>query len=284
VVLPIIIAREFDARRAHTMTGVYTAALNIGTMAVTIGTAPLADGVGWRWAIASWSVFAVVALACWAALRGLRQVFVATTAPTAVPAVLTAAPRVRVLRQRDSWMLAVAFCGQAFAFYAISAWLPALLIDHGFGTAAAGAIASIFQLGGIAGALLLPLISLRRSILTGVICVGIGWLAVPLGFLFLPSLWLLWCVIGGLAQGGGMTVIFIMIVAFGDDERTSVSRSGMVQGIGYSVAATGPLLLGALREATGGWTASLLVALAAVLLFFSAGALVARRFRTPHGS
>ena len=76
-----------------------------------------------------------------------------------------------------------------------------------------------------------------------------------------------------------MTMIFIMLVAFGDDERTSVGRSGMVQGAGYSVAATGPLLLGALHEATAGWTVPLLVELVAVLLFLVPGALVARRFR-----
>jgi len=253
VVLPIIIAREFDARRAHTMTGVYTSALNVGTMAVTIGTAPLADAVGWRWAIASWSVFAVAALACWAALRGVRRAF--SVAPRAAAPVAAAGhPRVQVLRQGASWLLAAAFCGQAFAFYAISAWLPTLLVDQGFDSSGAGAVAALFQLGGIVGGVLLPVISLRRSILTAVVCVGLGWLTVPLGFLFLPSAWLAWCLIGGVAQGGGMTMIFIMLVAFGDDERTSVGRSGMVQGAGYSVAATGPLLLGALHEATAGWT------------------------------
>ncbi|UUT36193.1 MFS transporter [Microbacterium elymi] len=75
VVLPIVIAREYSARRAHTMTGVYTSALNVGTLAVTLGTAPMADAVGWRWAIVAWSMFGVAALATWIPLaRSARRV------------------------------------------------------------------------------------------------------------------------------------------------------------------------------------------------------------------
>lgn len=277
VVLPIIIAREFSARRAHTMTGVYTAALNVGTMTVTLGTAPLSGVIGWRWAIASWSVFGLVALAAWIALRGVRAAF----APTPGPRPDDDAPRVSVMRHGPTWLLAAAFCGQAFAFYAITAWLPTLLADQGFSSNAAGAIAAVFQVGGMIGSLLLPIVTLRSSILVGVLCVGIGWLAVPLGFLFAPSLWLAWCIIGGLAQGGGITIVFIMINAFGDDEHTTAGRSGIVQGLGYAVAATGPLLLGALHEATGAWTVPLLVELVAVLLFLGPGVFVARHLRTP---
>ncbi|QAY59321.1 MFS transporter [Microbacterium protaetiae] len=277
VVLPIIIAREFSARRAHTMTGVYTAALNVGTMMVTVGTAPLADVVGWRWAVMSWSVLGLVSLAAWIALRGVRAAF----APKPGPRPDADAPRISVLRHGPTWLLAAAFCGQAFAFYAITAWLPTLLTDQGFSSNAAGAIAAIFQVGGMIGSLLLPVITLRSSILVGALCVGIGWLAVPLGFLFAPSLWLAWCIIGGLAQGGGITVVFIMINAFGDDEHTTAGRSGIVQGLGYAVAAAGPLVLGALHEVTDAWTLPLLVELVAVLLFLVPGVIVARHLRTP---
>ncbi|WP_308492056.1 MFS transporter [Microbacterium terrisoli] len=275
VVLPIIIAREFSPRRAHTMTGVYTAALNVGTMTVTLGTAPFSDAVGWRWAIASWSVFALVALLAWVALRGVRAAF----APTPGTRPDADAPRVSVLRHGPTWLLAAAFCGQAFAFYAITAWLPTMLSAQGFDTTAAGAIASLFQVGGMIGSLLLPIVTLRSSILVGTLYVGIGWLAVPLGFLFAPSLWLAWCIVGGLAQGGGITIVFIMINAFGDDEHTTAGRSGVVQGFGYAVAATGPLVLGALHEATGAWTVPLLVELVAVLLFLGPGVAVARHLR-----
>ncbi len=38
VVVPLIISREFPPERVHFMTGVYTSAINVGTMTVTLAT------------------------------------------------------------------------------------------------------------------------------------------------------------------------------------------------------------------------------------------------------
>jgi MFS transporter, CP family, cyanate transporter len=48
--------------------------------------------------------------------------------------------------------------------------------------------------------------------------------------------------------------------------------SAMVQGGAYGVAATGPLVIGAVHDATGGWTVPLLVILGAVGVMAVAGA------------
>ncbi|UUT36574.1 hypothetical protein L2X98_24540 [Microbacterium elymi] len=156
----------------------------------------------------------------------------------------------------------------------MTAWLPTLMAGQGYSHTDAGLIASVFQVAGVAGCLILPVITLRTSIRVGVLCVGIGWLAIPLGFLLAPGGWLAWCLIGGFAQGAGITIVFIMINAFGDDEHTTAGRSGIVQGIGYAVAATGPLLLGLLHELTGAWVLPLIVELVAVLLFLIPGLIV----------
>lgn len=271
VVIPIVIAREYSAHRAHTMTGVYTSALNVGTMTVTVATAPLSSAIGWRWAILSWAVFGLAALVVWIPLRGLR----AALAPSPGPRSRAAEGSTAVLRHGPTWLLAAAFAGQAFAFYAMTAWLPTLLADQGFSGAAAGAISAIFQVAGIAGSLLLPVVTLRASLRVAAIAAGVAWLTVPLGFLFAPGLWLVWCAVGGLAQGAGITIVFIMINGFGDDAHTTAGRSGFVQGFGYAVAAAGPLLLGALHEATHAWVLPLVVVLVAVVLFAVAGIAVA---------
>jgi len=52
--------------------------------------------------------------------------------------------------------------------------------------------------------------------------------------------------------------------------------SALVQGGGYLVAATGPAVLGAVHEATGAWTAPLLVVLTAVGVLAVAGTISAR--------
>ena len=167
------------------------------------------------------------------------------------------------------------FAGQSFAFYAVTAWLPSVLIDEGYSTTTAGAIAGIFQIAGVAGSLTLPFLLMRTSIRASVIVIAVAWITVPLGFLFAPTLWAVWCVAGGLAQGGGITIAFIMINAFHSDEHTTAGRSGIVQGVGYAVAAFGPLSLGALHEATDAWTLSLCLVIVAVAVFVAAGVSVA---------
>lgn len=275
VVIPVIIGRDFSRARAHTMTGVYTSSLNVGTMLVTLTTAPLADIVGWRVALLAWAGFGLAALAVWIPLRGVRASFT----PRAHPRAGDGGAEVSVVRNRGTWLLAAAFAGQAFAFYSTTAWLPTLLTGEGLSPAAAGAVAAIFQVAGIAGSMTLPLVTVRASIAVGAAAAGIAWLAVPIGFLAAPQLWLLWCLVGGVAQGGGITVVFIMISAFGGDAHTAATRSGIVQGVGYAVAAAGPILLGAMHESTGTWTLPLLAILVAVVLFLVCGVLTARTLR-----
>jgi CP family cyanate transporter-like MFS transporter len=51
--------------------------------------------------------------------------------------------------------------------------------------------------------------------------------------------------------------------------------SALVQGGGYTVAAAGPPVVGAVHAATGDWTAPLLVVLAAIALLAVAGSIAA---------
>jgi CP family cyanate transporter-like MFS transporter len=50
----------------------------------------------------------------------------------------------------------------------------------------------------------------------------------------------------------------------------------MAQGLGYLIASTGPMLVGLLHEATGGWTVSLLALLVALVAQLVAGVLAGR--------
>ena len=58
----------------------------------------------------------------------------------------------------------------------------------------------------------------------------------------------------------GLGVFFTMARAA--DPATAASLSGLAQTVGYLVAALGPLTVGALHGATGGWTAGLIEMLA----------------------
>ena len=63
IVVPLIIRRDFTPARQGAAMGTYTAALNIGSFLTSMVSAPLADLLGWRPAIAASGLFAVAAAA-----------------------------------------------------------------------------------------------------------------------------------------------------------------------------------------------------------------------------
>jgi CP family cyanate transporter-like MFS transporter len=279
VVVPVVIGRDFPGA-TNVVMAAYTAALNLGSTLTSALTAPLADLIGWQAALASWGVLVALAGVVWTA--ALRRHVARTEATAAAaeeagdvaPAPPAAAPAGPPWRRPLAWGLLIAFSGQAFSYYGITAWLPTLLADEqGLSRSAAGVSSSLFQLLAIVGAFSVPALvawwgrpSLVLLAVTGL------WATLPLGLLFAPSLWPLWCSLAGAAQGGGITIIFIAIIRRSRDLTENRRMSALVQGGGYTVAATGPLVIGALHDASGGWTVPLLVILGAVAVMAVAGA------------
>jgi MFS transporter, CP family, cyanate transporter len=265
VAVPVVIGRDLR-RHAGIVLGAYTAALNVGSMLTLTLTVPIAAATGWRAALASWGALVVVAAALW---------WWATRRPGPEPAT-TAAPEPATAaawwRRPVAWVLTAAFAGQAFAYYGVTAWLPQLLRDElAMPAAVAGAASSIFQIAALGGAFGVPLLLRYCRARTTVIVVCAAWATLPLGLLLAPQLWTVWCVLGGAAQGGGLTVIFSLVVRTARDAAENRRFSALVQGGGYTVAAAGPPVVGAVHAATGGWAAPLLVVLAAIALLAVAG-------------
>jgi MFS transporter, CP family, cyanate transporter len=161
----------------------------------------------------------------------------------------------------------------------VTAWLPLLLRDElDMTPGAAGASASIFQIAALVGAFGVPvLLRVCPGPRMVVLIVAAAWTTLPLGLLLAPQLWALWCSVAGAAQGGGLVVIFALVVRRARDQTDSRRMSALVQGGGYLVAATGPTVVGAVHEATLSWTAPLLVVLAAILLMGAAATASAGR-------
>ncbi|WP_219420323.1 MFS transporter, partial [Pseudonocardia nigra] len=269
VAVPVVIGRDLRERSGAVL-GMYTAALNVGSMLTLSLTVPIAAATGWRTALAGWGVLILVAAVVW--WWAMRRTAPAHGAEE--PVFVVGGPVGPAWWRRPvAWGLTAAFAGQAFAYYGVTAWLPQLLRDElAMDAAAAGAGSSIFQIAALAGAFGVPVL-LRYSpgprAVVLVVCAA--WTALPLGLLLAPQLWAVWCVLGGAAQGGGMTVIFSLIVRVARDLAENRQMSALVQGGGYTVAATGPTVVGAVHGATGGWTMPLLVVLAAIALLAVAG-------------
>ncbi|OZM81336.1 CynX/NimT family MFS transporter [Pseudonocardia sp. MH-G8] len=269
IAVPVVIGRDLRGH-ASAILGAYTATLNVGSMLSLTLTVPIAAATGWRAALASWGVLVVVAAALWwhATRRPRIEPAAGTTAPAGAPA--------SSWRQPAAWGLTAAFAGQSFAYYGVTAWLPQLLRDElGMPAAGAGAASSVFQIAALGGAFGVPVLLRYGRARTTVLVVCAAWVTLPLGLLLAPHLWALWCVLGGAAQGGGLTVIFSLVVRVARDEAENRRFSALVQGGGYTVAAAGPPVIGAVHAATGGWTAPLLVVVAAIALLATAATAVA---------
>ena len=267
VLVPVVIRRDVPPARVPLVTGVYTAAMNIGSMTTLIITAPLAEAFGWRTALVLWSALAFVAALAWLTLVGWRAFLLGSETGRGVPKTAEVPHQAAGRRKPTApageragwrlpaaWLLLIAFSGQAFAFYAVSTWLPTLLSDVvGLDAAAAGAGASLFQGPGIAGALAVPLLSRRLRTRTLLWLTCAAWAVLPAGLLLAPAGWAAWVTVGGAAQGAGITVLFLIMVRLGGSGRQSGQISALVQGGGYLVAATGPVILGSLHNATDAW-------------------------------
>lgn len=278
IVVPLIIRRDFAPARQGTAMGIYTAALNIGSFVTAMVMVPLADLLGWRLALAACGLFAVAALAVWVLAFGGRA-FRPAPVPGPEPARTGAKPASRWI----TVALTAGFAGQAFSYYGVTAWLPSILADELDMTAAqAGAGSSLFQILAIVGGLGVPFAARFASTTAVGLTLGLLWLTVPLGLLLAPELWWLWSSFGGVAQGGGITLIFIAIIRLARDQASAGRMSAVVQGVGYSFGALAPTLLGYANGATGSWTGPLLMVLGSVTMFILGTALSLRHVPKAH--
>lgn len=270
VLMPVAIKRDFGSA-AGRITGVSTASLSTGAALAAGLTPALAVWLGWRHALAAWAILALVAAFALsgraAHRRGSPPAPTAPTAPTPRRSRVSGAG----LRTNPVAWAVTAFLGlQSVTYYAVTAWMPTLLRDTaGLSLADAGLAMSLFQVLGIPGTLLVPLLIHRgRDQRTLGVTIGVAWLVMILGLVLAPGLWPVWCAAGGIVQGMGISYAFTILVLRSADDHVAARLSAMMQLLGYIVGASGPFLVGLIHGATGSW------ALAMVPVWLAAGGLV----------
>ncbi|SEF35467.1 MFS transporter, CP family, cyanate transporter [Amycolatopsis pretoriensis] len=271
VLIPVVIKDSFPAR-IGVMTGVYTAALQGGGALGSAVTPQLGDLFGgWRPALGSWAVVAVVALLAWIlAARG--------TGRTPRPADATDSGR-SLLRNRLAWIVTVFFGLQAFYAYAAMGWFPQVLMDAGVSRDQAGLLFGLVSLIAVPISLFIAPMAARAPGGQGPWIVGLGvfGFAGTTGLMLAPS-WspLLWSILVGL----GMSVFSLALTVIALRARTGADTarlSGMAQGFGYLFAALGPFLFGLLHDVAAGWTVPLAMLLGLLVVQVVFGALAGRR-------
>ncbi|AJK68325.1 MFS transporter [Corynebacterium marinum] len=246
----------------------------VGPLTAVISDAPDA----WRWALFLWTIPAALQVLVWfgLVLRVGRDVPSSTPPRTAGH---TGGPvrSVSLWRSPTAVFLMLFFGLQSMHAYIQMGWLPKIYVDHGVSAATASLALALTGSFNIIGGLIMPAIIHRlRSIVWLPVLfsalMGAGYLGLWLAPATTPMLWAALLGVGGFC----FPTAIALIPARSRVPLVTARLSGFVQPIGYVIAAAGPLLVGVVREATGGWSVILPVLMALCALMAAVGFRAAR--------
>jgi MFS transporter, CP family, cyanate transporter len=263
VVVPAVVKARFEAWTGA-LTGVYVAALGAGASVAAGLTAPLTNALDGQWN---------VALALWAVPAGLAFVVLAPGALGVGASFGNEPGSTRaLLRDRLAWQVTLFFGTQSLLFYAGLAWLPSILRDDGYSAEAAGTALALYALIGIPPSLVVPVLATRLRDQRPLVVVATAFeVAAILGLLLAPDVAFLWVACFAVGQGAAFSLALTLMVLRAADADRAASLSALAQSVGYTIAAAGPFLLGALHDATDGWGAPLAAMLALTAALFATG-------------
>lgn len=275
VLLPPLVKRYFPDR-IGLMTSLYAMVLALSTLVPPLVAVPVADATGWRFSAGMWGILAMGAILPWLGILVRRAPKV--TADDGV--IEEPEPKLlgRIWHAPIAWSLAIVFAVSSLNAYTMFGWLPEILHDvAGTDAGVAGVLLSLYAAMGIPAGLLIPILAVRMKnvgvlVYAGVACFFVG----DLGLIFLPTVatWL-WVAFAGL----GPLVFPLCLVLINLRTRThqgAVALSGFVQGLGYALAAVGPLVIGVMHQLTGEWTLPFIVLIASAVAAAIAGIVVAK--------
>lgn len=250
VFMPSLVKRDRADRLGQTM-GLYTVVMGIGATLAAGTAVPLLQASGhWSTPVRLWAGLAVVAAICWLWLAFRRAVAPQAGGPVRMTA---------LFRSPVAWTLTIFMGMQSLSFYTLQTWMPSVAISSGVSSTMAGNMVSLLNLVSIPASYVIARVAARmhrHSLLVlgmcGLIAIGLA------GLLLAPTrLPALWAVLLGAGQGGCFSFALTMIVLRTRESQHAAMLSGMSQSVGYLLAASGPLLFGALKAMTGGWATSM---------------------------
>lgn len=266
VLLPGIVKKSFP-ERFGLVTGIYSSMLGIGATVASAVSVPLSEGagLGWRWALGVWAVVALIALLIW--LPQMKR----NIPPTARRGLISSLKQLG--QSRLAWSVAIFVGLQSLTFYTIIAWLPEILIERGMSADRAGFMLAITQGTGVLGTFFIPAWAARRRRQRLPIAILVGIEIVSIIGLLNPELFLvgLWSALLGFSLGGSFGLALLFIGLRTRDSDSANELSGMAQSVGYTLAATGPALFGAINDLTGDWTFPLLLFIVIALIKLATG-------------
>ena len=256
--VPVFVKERFGGRPAGA-TGTHVMAIILGSVLAASTAVPLAQGLGsWRWPLAVASLATLVAAGAWLILTiGATAARPPSTRPRGVP-----------WRSRTAWLLVAIFSIQSLIFFGLATWLPAAYVERGWSEAAAANLIAIMTGCGLPASLgfgwLADRVGSRRFYLVGSSIVA---LVCCLGFLLVSDWAPIWAAVIGVALAALFSLALTLPLDASAQAADVGPMTGLILGVGYLIAASSPVVMGAARDLAGSFTASLwLLALTAALL------------------
>ena len=257
--IPSMIVAQRMPTRPALGTGAYAGGIVAGSTLSSGFAVPLAGEADWRRALLVISLASIVCVVAWLVLVGAdRRDRVAGAVARRLP-----------WRDATGWLLVVVFGLQSVLFYGVVSWLPNAFVERGWDETSAGALVAVFNGVGLITTIGLPIVadrlgSRRSQLLASSVVAVVGFMAV----IAAPDLAFLWVAILGLALGAVFPLVLTLPLDVTDDPARVGSVAALMLLGGYVLSSTGPVILGAARDITGDFGASLwlLVAFGVVLV------------------
>lgn len=272
VLLPAIISDKLPDK-IGSVTGMYNVAMTlfaaIGAYVIT----PITHATSWETAVIIISVIALLAAIIW--VPNLKYNQRANSGDEPVER------GTNMWKNANAWWLLLFFGGQCFVFYSIVAWLPTIAMDAGLTSDQASLAAGLLQLFSMPFAFVVPVIATKMKnrqpimLFAGIVTL------IGTFMMFFPVNSFVYYAIVALFLGMGTTTTFVLAMTlFGLKTKSSADTrnlSGMVQSVGYLIAALGPVVVGNLYSSTHNWFASLVVIVIAAIFFTVCGVIAERK-------
>ncbi len=243
VLLPALVKRDFP-QRAGAITGrLHDGAPDLGGVAAGLSVPIATAAGGWRGGLVVWAVPALLTFLVWSPQLRHRTLPIAVAAAGSIG---------DLLRTPLAWQVTLFFGLQSLEFYAVVSWLPtiyrmpaspgrrgprAVRLDPGRRAGCAHHAVDRDPGPRPAPARVLRLRAARGR--TG------GVVVAPLSA---PGLW---AILIGIGNGASFPLALTLLVLRTRSSRDTARLSAMAQSVGYLIAATGPVIVGAVHDLTG---------------------------------
>jgi MFS transporter, CP family, cyanate transporter len=257
--MPVAVKERFALRPAFA-TGIYVLGFNIGSALSSALAVPIADVAGsWRWSLVVFSAVTVALVPAWVWLTRAEA-----------PHRRTDTTRIRLpWESGTAWTLVGIFGSMACVFYGLNSWLPDAYVERGWSHGKAGGLLAVLNIAALVTTVVIPWLADRRGS-RRLYLVGFSAALVlsVAGFVAVPGGAWVWAAVVGLCTGAMFPLVMTLPVDVGKRAADVASATGLMLGVGYTIGAIAPLLLGAARDLTGTYTTTLwLIVVAGASLF-----------------